>query len=47
MGNVEGARQLHGQPFPAWTDGHGTDPYEQKTQQSPVFGFSRVLHPLQ
>lgn len=25
-------------------DGHGTDPYEQNTQQSPGFGFSNVLH---
>ena len=27
--------------------GHGTEPYEQKTQQSPAFGRSSVPHPLQ
>jgi hypothetical protein len=27
--------------------GHLTDPYEQNTQQSPAFGFSRSPHPLQ
>jgi len=24
----------------SWIGGHGTDPYEQKTQQSPGFGLS-------
>jgi hypothetical protein len=27
--------------------GHGTEPYEQNTQQSPNFGLSRSLQPLQ
>jgi hypothetical protein len=26
-------------------DGHGTDPYEQKTQQSPALGRSTVPQP--
>src|SRR6185369_3753868 len=29
----------------AWTGGHFTVPKEQKTQQSPLFGLSRRLHP--
>jgi hypothetical protein len=33
--------------FPAWIGGHGTVPYEQKTQQSPALGLSRTPHPLQ
>ena len=28
-----------------WIGGHGTDPKEQKTQQSPAIGFSRVPQP--
>ncbi|CUU20302.1 hypothetical protein CDS [Bradyrhizobium sp.] len=36
------------QHFPfCWIGGQGTDPYEQKTQQSPLVGLSRVPHPLQ
>jgi hypothetical protein len=30
----------------ACTGGHGTEPYEQKTQQSPAFGRSRVPQPV-
>jgi hypothetical protein len=30
-----------------WIGGHGTDPKEQNTQQSPGFGFSLSPHPLQ
>lgn len=26
-----------------WIGGQGTEPYEQKTQQSPGFGFSNAL----
>ena len=26
----------------SWIGGHGTEPYEQKTQQSPAFGRSKV-----
>ena len=37
----------YAQQRPAWTGGHGTDPYEQKTQQSPGFGFSRAPHAVQ
>jgi hypothetical protein len=33
--------------LPACIGGHLTDPYEQNTQQSPAFGFSRSPHPLQ
>jgi hypothetical protein len=29
----------------AWMGGHGTDPYEQNTQQSPALGFNSTLHP--
>ena len=29
----------------SWTGGHLTEPYEQKTQQSPGFGRSNVRHP--
>ncbi len=29
-----------------WMGGHGTEPYEQKTQQSPSFGLNSVPHPL-
>jgi len=25
-----------------WIGGHGTEPYEQNTQQSPFFGFSNA-----
>jgi hypothetical protein len=36
------------QHFPfCWTGGHGTEPYEQNTQQSPGLGFSRWPQPLQ
>jgi hypothetical protein len=31
-------------PVPC-TGGHFTDPYEQKTQQSPAFGRSMAWHP--
>jgi len=27
--------------------GHGTDPYEQNTQQSPLFGRSPLAQPVQ
>jgi hypothetical protein len=33
-------------PF-AWIGGHGTEPYEQNTQQSPARGSNRVPQPLQ
>jgi hypothetical protein len=26
--------------MPCWTGGHGTEPYEQNTQQSPAFGLN-------
>jgi hypothetical protein len=29
----------------AWMGGHGTDPYEQNTQQSPALGFKSTPHP--
>jgi hypothetical protein len=29
-----------------WTDGHRTDPLEQNTQQSPVFGRNVMPHPV-
>jgi hypothetical protein len=31
----------------AWTGGHGTEPYEQNTQQSPSFGRSLAAQPVQ
>jgi hypothetical protein len=30
-----------------WTGGHGTEPYEQNTQQSPGKGLSVAPQPLQ
>jgi hypothetical protein len=33
--------------LPAWIGGHGTDPYEQNTQQSPGNGFKRSPQALQ
>jgi hypothetical protein len=34
--------------FPlSWTGGHGTEPNEQNTQQSPASGFSFSPQPLQ
>jgi hypothetical protein len=30
----------------AWTGGHGTEPCEQNTQQSPAFGRSVTPHPV-
>jgi hypothetical protein len=40
-----GATQQH---FPfCWTGGHGTEPYEQNTQQSPGLSLSRWPQPLQ
>lgn len=30
----------------AWMGGHGTEPYEQKTQQSPGFGRNSVPQPV-
>ena len=30
----------------AWTGGHGEEPYEQNTQQSPGFGLSLALQPV-
>ena len=32
---------------PSWTGGQGTEPWEQKTQQSPGFGRSVAPHPVQ
>jgi hypothetical protein len=32
------------QRWSCWIGGHGTDPYEQKTQQSPGFGRSIAPH---
>jgi hypothetical protein len=31
----------------SWIGGHGTDPKEQNTQQSPGLGLSLSPHPLQ
>jgi hypothetical protein len=31
----------------AWIGGHGTEPYEQNTQQSPAFGRSVTPQPVQ
>jgi len=31
----------------AWIGGHGTEPYEQNTQQSPGFGRSVAPQPVQ
>jgi hypothetical protein len=30
----------------AWIGGHGIEPYEQNTQQSPAFGLSRTPQPV-
>jgi hypothetical protein len=30
-----------------WIGGHGTEPYEQNTQQSPAFGRSVTPQPVQ
>jgi hypothetical protein len=30
----------------AWTGGHGEEPYEQNTQQSPGFGLSLAPQPV-
>jgi len=38
---------VHPQRGPFWTDGQGTSPNEQNTQQSPAFGFTRIPQPLQ
>jgi len=39
------ARQLDAQHRPsACFGGQGVDPYEQKTQQSPLFGRSKAPH---
>ena len=49
LGSTTISRQLR-RPYlhrSVWIGGHGTVPYEQKTQQSPGFGFSRVPHALQ
>jgi hypothetical protein len=35
------------QPLDAWIGGHGTLPYEQKTQQSPAFGRNSSPQPVQ
>jgi hypothetical protein len=35
------------QQFPACTGGHGADPNEQNTQQSPGLGFNLSPQPLQ
>jgi hypothetical protein len=32
------------QAMPCWTGGHGTEPYEQNTQQSPAFGLTTAAH---
>ena len=32
------------QAIPCWTGGHGTEPYEQNTQQSPAFGLTTAAH---
>src|SRR5580704_11682842 len=32
---------------PAWMGGHGTEPYEQNTQQSPGFGRRSSPQPMQ
>ena len=34
------------QPAFAWMGGHGTEPYEQNTQQSPAFGRNIAPHPV-
>jgi len=41
------AKSYEQQPASAWAGGHGTEPYEQNTQQSPGRGFRRSPHPLQ
>jgi hypothetical protein len=42
------ALQLQQALFPlSWTGGHGTEPNEQNTQQSPASGFSFSPQPLQ
>jgi len=33
--------------MPSWIGGHGTEPYEQKTQQLPGSAFSLSPQPLQ
>jgi len=38
---------LEPQSVPACIGGHGTEPYEQNTQQSPNLGLSRSPQPLQ
>jgi hypothetical protein len=40
------ASELPQHPPACWTGGHLTDPYEQKTQQSPGLGRSSVLQEL-
>lgn len=35
------------QELPSWMGGQATVPYEQYTQQSPCFGLSNALQPLQ
>ncbi len=42
---IAGPPQLAPPPLPSsWIGGHGTVPYEQKTQQSSSFGRNSVLH---
>ena len=41
------AGSVHAPARATWIGGHGTDPYEQNTQQSPGFGFRvapQVMH---
>jgi len=45
--NLDQTGRHCGTPRARWTEGHGTDPKEQNTQQSPGFAFRRAPHPLQ
>jgi len=47
LGPWEHAKPYEQQPAFAWMGGHGTEPYEQNTQQSPGRGLSLSPHPLQ
>jgi hypothetical protein len=43
----EHAKSYEQQPAFVWMGGHGTEPYEQNTQQSPGRGLRRSPHTLQ
>ena len=46
-GALLGCQPSAQQPSPVCIGGHGTDPYEQNTQQSPGFGLKTVPQPAQ